>query len=180
MLLVSAAQIAESVFLWPELVHGIPAEICTDFYYNKDVPMERERDFYARLARKGIIRRDFMKYCSLLTATLGLSTSFVLRVAEVFAAPKQRPPVIWLHFGECTGCSEATLSTQYPYPDDLILEIISVEYHETIMAAAGRQAEDQLQSAVEKHNGKFICVVEGAIATNYNGGYGKIGGRPLY
>jgi [NiFe] hydrogenase small subunit len=139
--------------------------------------MEREREFYERLALKGITRRDFMKYCTLLTATLGLSSSFVPRVAEVFAAPKQRPPVIWLHFGECTGCSEATLRTQYPYPDDLVLEIISLEYHETIMAAAGQQAEDQLHSAVKKYNGKFICVVEGAIATNYNGGYGKIGGR---
>jgi len=139
--------------------------------------MEREREFYERLARKGITRRDFMKYCTLLTAALGLSSSFVPRVAEVFAAPKQRPPVIWLHFGECTGCSESTLRTQYPYPDDLVLEIISLEYHETIMAAAGQQAEDQLQSAVKKYNGKFICVVEGAIATNYNGGYGKIGGR---
>jgi [NiFe] hydrogenase small subunit len=139
--------------------------------------MKKEREFYERLARKGITRRDFMKYCSLLTATLGLSSSFVPRVAEVFAAPRQRPPVIWLHFGECTGCSEATLRTQYPYPDDLVLEIISLEYHETIMAAAGQQAEDQLHSAVKKYNGKFICVVEGAIATNYNGGYGKIGGR---
>ena len=52
-----------------------------------------------------------------------------------------------------------------------------MEYHETIMAAAGQQAEDQLHAAVKKYDGKFICVVEGAIATKYNGGYGKIGGR---
>ena len=88
--------------------------------------MEREREFYERLARRGITRRDFMKYCTLLTATLGLSSSFVPRVAEVFAAPKQRPPLVWLHFGECTGCSEATLRTQYPYPDDLVLEILAL------------------------------------------------------
>jgi [NiFe] hydrogenase small subunit len=98
-------------------------------------------------------------------------------MAEVFAAPTQRPPVIWLHFGECTGCSEAVLRTQYPYVDDLILEILSLEYHETVMAAAGQQAEDQLRASVKKYDGKFICVVEGAIATKYNGGYGKIGGR---
>ena len=57
------------------------------------------------------------------------------------------------------------------------LKSLSVEYHETIMAAAGQQAEDQLKRAVKKYDGKFICVVEGAIATKYNGGYGKIGGR---
>ena len=139
--------------------------------------MEQEKAFYERLARKGVSRRDFMKYCTFLTATMGLSSSFVPKVAEVFAAPKQRPPVIWLHFAECTGCSEALLRTIYPYIDEIVLEVLSVEYHETIMAAAGQQAEDQLHSAVKKYKGKFICVVEGAIATRYNGGYGKIAGQ---
>ncbi|MEJ2040524.1 MAG: hydrogenase small subunit [Desulfosarcinaceae bacterium] len=30
---------------------------------------------------------------------------------------------------------------------------------------------------MKKYAGKFICVVEGAIATKYDGGYGKVGGR---
>jgi len=138
---------------------------------------KREKEFYERLEKKGVSRRDFMKYCTFLTATMGLSSSFVPKVAEVFAAPKQRPPVIWLHFAECTGCSEALLRTMYPWIDTLILEILSIEYHETIMAAAGHQAEENLHNAVKKYNGKFICVVEGAVATKYNGGYGKVGGR---
>lgn len=139
--------------------------------------MGQEKEFYEKLEKRGVSRRDFMKYCTFLTATMGLSSSFVPRVAEVIAAPKQRPPVIWLHFAECTGCSEALLRHTYPYIDDLILEVLSVEYHETIMVAAGHQAEDNLHAAVKKYNGKFICVVEGGIATKYNGAYGKIGGR---
>ncbi len=138
-----------------------------------------EKDFYKRLEQKGVSRRDFMKFCTLLTATMGLSSSFVPKVAEVFAAPKQRPPVIWLSFGECTGCSEALLRSMYPWVDELVLEILDVEYHETIMAAAGQQAEENLHAAVKKYEGQFICVVEGSIATNYDGGYGKIGGRPF-
>ena len=143
----------------------------------KEVQRDTEKAFYEKLEDKGVSRRDFMKYCTFLTATMGLSSSFVPKVAEVFAAPAQRPPVIWLHFGECTGCSESVLRTQYPYVDDLVLEILSVEYHETIMAAAGQQAEDQLQASLKKYAGKFICVVEGSIATKYDGAYGKIGGR---
>ena len=139
--------------------------------------METEKGFYEKLESKGVSRRDFMKYCTFLTAAMGLSSSFVPKVAEVFAAPAQRPPVIWLHFAECTGCSEAVLRSQYPYIDDLLLEVLSMEYHETIMAAAGQQAEDQLHMAVKKYAGKFICVVEGAIATKFDGGYGKIAGR---
>ena len=139
--------------------------------------MNCEKKFYERLEKKGVSRRDFMKYCTFLTATMGLSASFVPQVAEVFAAPRQRPPVIWLHLGECTGCSEGMLRTIYPYVDELVLEILSVEYHETIMAASGHQAEDQLHAAMKKYAGKFICVVEGAVATKFNGGYGKVANR---
>ena len=139
--------------------------------------MKENKEFYERLESKGVSRRDFMKFCGVLTATMGLSSSFIPKVAEVFAAPTQRPPVVWLHFAECTGCSEATLRSMYPWIDELVLNILDIEYHETIMAAAGHQAEDVLHSAVKKYNGKFICVVEGAIGTAYNGGYGKVGGR---
>ncbi len=139
--------------------------------------MDSNQEFYHRLETKGVTRRDFMKYCTFLTAALGLSASYIPKVAEVFAAPRQRPPVIWLHLGECTGCSEGMLRTMYPYADELVLEILSVEYHETIMAAAGQQAEDQLHASMKKYAGKYICVVEGSIATKFNGGYGKVAGR---
>lgn len=135
------------------------------------------KDFEERMEERGISRRDFMKFCGMLTATLGLSSSFIPKVVEVFAQPKQRPPVIWLHFAECTGCSEAVLRSMYPWIDELLLDVISMEYHETIMAAAGHQAEENLKAAVEKYKGKYICVVEGAIATAFNGAYGKIGGK---
>ena len=139
--------------------------------------MGKEDEYYARLAARGVSRRSFMKYCTALTATMGLSAAYVPKVAEVFAQPAQRPPVVWLHFAECTGCSESLLRSQYPYVDDLVLEVLSLEYHETLMAAAGHQAEEALQAAVKKYDGKFICVVEGAVATAYDGGYGKVGGR---
>ncbi len=136
-----------------------------------------EKEFYERLEQKGVSRRDFLRYCTVLTATLGLSSSFVPKVAEVFASPKQRPPVIWLSFGECTGCTEALLRSMYPWVADLVLDILDIEYHETIMAAAGHQAEENLKNAVKKYKGQFICIVDGSIATKYDGAYGKIAGR---
>jgi [NiFe] hydrogenase small subunit len=65
----------------------------------------------------------------------------------------------------------------YPWIDELVLEVLSMEYHETIMAAAGHQAEEQLKEATKKYKGKFICVVEGGIPMKFDGGYGKVGGR---
>lgn len=136
-----------------------------------------EKGFYDRLEKKGVNRREFLKYCTGLAASMGLSATGVVQVANAIekAASGPRPPVVWLHFGECTGCSEAFLRT--PNVGAIILETISVEYHETIMAAAGHQAEKSLQQAVKAHKGKFICIVEGSIATAYNGAYGKVGGR---
>jgi [NiFe] hydrogenase small subunit len=145
----------------------------------KEVPVEKENKFYKKLEEKGVSRRDFMKFCTLLSASMGLTAACggPKKVADdiVKAATKQRPPVVWLHFGECTGCSEAFLRT--PDVGKVILSIISVEYHETIMAAAGHQAEKSLHDAVKKYKGKFVCVVEGSIPMKYNGAYGKVGGR---
>ncbi len=130
-----------------------------------------------KLKVKGISRRDFMKYCTALTATVGLSSSFVPKVANAFESASIRPPVIWLHFAECTGCSEALLRTHYPYIDELILDVLSIEYHETIMAASGELAEKQLYNSVDKYKGEFICIVEGSIPMSFDGGYGKVSGK---
>lgn len=132
--------------------------------------------FYERLEAKGVSRRDFLKYCTALTAAMGLSHSFVGDVAaKIEKAAAMRPPVVWLHFSECTGCSEAFLRT--PDVGGIILETISVEYHETLMVASGEQAEQNLHHAVEKYEGKFICIVEGAIGTSHNGSYGRVSGK---
>jgi len=121
-------------------------------------------------------RRSFIKGCSMAAAALGLSETMVPKLVEAAASP-QRPPVIWLHFQECTGCTESLLRSSHPDIGRLILDIISLDYHETIMAAAGHQAEEAMQASIEKNKGKFICVVEGAIPTKDGGIYCKIGGR---
>ncbi len=133
--------------------------------------------FYEELKTKGVSRRDFMKFCSALAVSAGLTTSGAVKIADAIekASGKKRAPVVWLHFAECTGCSEAFLRT--PNVGKIVLETISVEYHETIMAAAGHQAEKNLHDAVKKYKGEFVCVVEGSIATKYNGGYGKVAGK---
>jgi [NiFe] hydrogenase small subunit len=140
--------------------------------------MELDKSFEERLEQKGLNRRDFMKFCTFLSATMGLSTSFIPKVAEALASP-QRPPVVWLAFAECTGCAESTLRTMYPWIDQLVLDIISLDYHETIMAPSGDAAEKSLHDTITKHQGKFICIVDGSIPTADNGVYGMIGGRTM-
>jgi hydrogenase small subunit len=124
----------------------------------------------------GVRRRDFIKICTLAAAAVGLPSAAALRFAEA-AARGLKPSVLWLHFQECTGCSESLLRAAHPALSDLILDLVSLDYHETLFAAAGRQAEAALKSAMQAHTGKYICVVEGAIPTKDGGIYCQIGGR---
>ncbi|MCE5261907.1 MAG: hydrogenase small subunit [Deltaproteobacteria bacterium] len=130
--------------------------------------------FREELSLRGVSRRDFIKWTTLTTAMLMLPPLFkplVARAAEQFS----RLPVIWLHFAECTGCSEAFLRTSYPNVDSILLDTISLEYHETLMAAAGYQAEQNLEKAVKDFAGKFICVIEGALPRGLDGKYLTLG-----
>src|SRR5699024_8751964 len=105
-----------------------------------------------------------------------LSSSAAAQIAEA-AARGLKPSVIWLHFQECTGCTESLLRTSAPGVAEVILDLVSLDYHETLFAAAGHQAEAALQQAKQQNKGKYICVVEGAIPTKDDGIYCMIGGR---
>ncbi len=137
-----------------------------------------ETKLIERLEKKGVTRRDFLKYCTLVAGALGLGPAFGPKIRDAFAA-EPRPPVLWLHFAECTGCTEAVLRTSSPWFDDVIFDTISLDYHETLMAAAGARVESMLAAAASQYAGQFFCVVEGAIPTANRGIYGMIGGRTM-
>jgi [NiFe] hydrogenase small subunit len=140
--------------------------------------MDSDNKFEERLQQRGVSRRQFLKYCSVITGTLGLGPSFAPRLFEAFAA-EMRPTVLWLHMAECTGCTESVLRTSNPSFEQIIFDTISLDYHETLMAAAGEQVENILFESAERNKGQFFCVVEGAIPTADNGIYGMIGGRTM-
>lgn len=121
-------------------------------------------------------RRNFLRVCTMAAASLGLPAAMGLRMAEA-AIAGLKPSVIWLHFQECTGCTESLLRTSHPDLATLILDMISLDYHETLFAAAGHQVEAALELAIAQNAGKYICVVEGAIPVKDGGVYCKIGGK---
>jgi hydrogenase small subunit len=123
-----------------------------------------------------VSRRDFIKTCVAATAVMGLPFGLASKVAAAAQAP-DRPPVIWLHFQECTGCSETLLRANHPTPATLLLDMISLDYHETLMAGSGHQAEKSLHDSMQANHGKYILIVEGAIPTKEHGIYCKVGGK---
>jgi len=91
------------------------------------------------LQQKGINRRRFLKFCSLMTATLALPPRYIAQVAA--ALEKARKPVlVWLQFQDCAGNSESILRSSHPTVLEVVLDLFSWEYHELVMAGAGHQA----------------------------------------
>jgi hydrogenase small subunit len=128
----------------------------------------------AALEVHGVSRRSFLKFCVAMAGALALPRSAHKVIAQALDAPK-RTPVIWLEFQDCAGCSESFLRASRPSAADVVLDVLSVDYHETIMAAAGKQAEEAKKQTIDA--GGYLLVVEGSIPMADNGIYCTIGGR---
>ncbi|NOR23954.1 MAG: hydrogenase small subunit [Desulforhopalus sp.] len=127
----------------------------------------------------GISRRDFLKVCTAAAVYMGFTESFGPKIAEAVTTASRRPPVIWLSGQECTGCTETLLRTTHPTFESLILDLISLDYSETLNAGAGHQAEEFRAKSIEENTGKFILVVEGSIPVKDGGIYCKVAGRTV-
>ena len=125
---------------------------------------------------KGYSRREFLQFCSLAAAAAGVSTGATAQVVKAFEK-KERPPVVWLHFQECTCCSESFIRGSHPIVADVLLDALSLDYTQTLQAAAGDAAEKCLQDTIRKYPGKFILLVEGSVPTGADGAYCCIAGR---
>ena len=133
-------------------------------------------DFRRELAARGISRREFLGFCATLAVTIGLPSSASGAIAEAIEN-NPKPTLVWLNFQDCAGNTESFLRASKPTAAEVILDLISIDYHEVIMAAAGHQAEANLRSVVESQSGQFIAVVEGSIPTGAGGAYCTVGGR---
>lgn len=152
-----------------------------------------EETIYQRLRRQGMSRRQFLKTCGVLAGVMGLQyaapvvasglperlarTPGPARIVARALASKPRVPVLWMNFQDCTGCTEALTRSLSPALTDLVTNAITVEYHETLSAAAGVQAEENKQAMMKQYAGQYLLVVEGSIPTAADGVYCTIGGR---
>ena len=112
-----------------------------------------------------IPRRDFMKFCTVTAATLGLSKiAFAKKLSETLASVTSgKPPVIWLEGQDCAGCTVSFAGSLNPPVASLVLDKLSIRYHETIMAASGHQSEAAFEATVKE--GGYVLLVEGSIPT---------------
>jgi hydrogenase small subunit len=128
------------------------------------------------LAARGVGRRDFLKLCGAIASYFALPKSAAAQIAEAVAKAK-KPVVIWLEFQDCAGNTESFLRGTKPTAAEVVLDVLSVDYHETIMAAAGHRAEAARAQTMKENRGQYLAIVEGSIPMGENGVYCTIGGR---
>lgn len=138
-----------------------------------------DRAFSDQLAARGVSRRDFLKFCGSVAAMLGLSEAMVPTIASAVeqAAASKLTPAVWIDGGLCTGCTESTAQASNPDVAQIVLDILSMNYMETIMYASGDSAEQALKDTVEKSKGKFIMIYEGAVMTGWEGNALRVAGK---
>ena len=127
------------------------------------------------LTERGISRRRFLGWASAMASLLALPQAMAPQIVKALET-QRKPVVIWLEFQDCAGNTESMLRSSHPAVADVVLDVLSWEYHETIMAGAGHQAEAVLER-VKNGTDPYIVIVEGSIPTAENGIYCTIGGR---
>lgn len=132
----------------------------------------------SRLLELGISRRGFLSFCTGMASLMVLPQAMIPKLAAAATAPT-KPSVVYMSFQECTGCLESLVNS-FAFRggttiDNLILNMISLDYQETLMAAAGYQAEDLLKTVTSKPG--YVLVVDGSIPAKWDSGYFVSGGR---
>ena len=117
------------------------------------VAWSADESLASHLEQRGISRRQFVEFCGQMAAVLGLSSLAAPRIASALETLK-RPSVVWLQLQECTGCVESVIRTSEPTIGDLVLDVISLDYQHTLMAAAGAAAEKALTDTITANAGK--------------------------
>jgi hydrogenase small subunit len=128
------------------------------------------------LREHGVSRRGFLKFCAATASMMALPPAMVPAIAEALEKAR-RPSVIWLSFQECTGCTESLTRSFSPTVEDLIFDVISLDYHHTLQAASGEAAEEARKEAMKESYGEYLVVVDGSLpGPDANPGYSTIAG----
>lgn len=133
----------------------------------------KQETIYEEVLSRGFSRRDFLKMCTALAATMGLSFKDSDKVVYALETSK-RVPVIWLEFQSCSGCSESFIRSTHPKVESILFDMISLEYSEVLSAAAGHQMEQAMENVMKDYSNEYVLVVEGSISDDE---FTTIGGR---
>ena len=129
-----------------------------------------------------LTRRKFLQLCAGSAAGYGVSSVLTPEVVQALKQKAGNQPDIWLAGQGCTGCSVSLLNAGRPDITETLLDIINLDYHETVMASAGELSMGILEKAIADRAGDYILVIEGSIPTAHDGHFCYVGekeGKPI-
>ena len=98
--------------------------------------MSRQRGWLTtELEHRGVSRREFLGFCATMAAALSLPDAAAAQIARAIQRTA-KPILIWLEFQDCAGNTESFLRASRPTAAEVILDMLSLDYHETLFAAA--------------------------------------------
>jgi len=108
------------------------------------------------MEQKGYSRRDFLQFCAAAATAAGFGQTGVC-AGCLCVREERKAAVVWMHFQECTCCSESFIRASHPIVLDALLDVLSLNYSETLMAASGFQAEKSLNDTIANKQGQIHC-----------------------
>ncbi|OEH84629.1 uptake hydrogenase small subunit [Desulfuribacillus stibiiarsenatis] len=132
--------------------------------------------YYDILTKRGYTREEFLKFCTTVSVMLGLEASSVPKIANALET-QPRLPVIYLNLQECTCCMESFIRTAHPLLEDLLFNMISLDYSETLSVASGHAVEEARKATMRDYKNNYLVIVEGSIPVADDGIYTTIGGQ---
>ena len=138
----------------------------------------REGGFYDYLCARGVSRRSFLKFCGGVAAAMGLSRAMAPQIAEALeigAETGKLLPVVWIEAASCSGCTESFAQIGEPDVGSIVLDLVSLNYSETLSAGAGHSLERAKDETIEA--GGYVLVYEGAVVTGWDGNALRVAGE---
>jgi hydrogenase small subunit len=137
----------------------------------------QESELFEIVEARGLSRREFLKYCAHLAALIGLTELHVPEIVEAITRASSLKPAVWISQGLCTGCTESVAQSYWPTPAEIVLDLLSINYWETLMWGAGKNAEGARKDTIVKDKGKYLVIVEGSIEEAEGGNVLRIAGK---
>ncbi|MCL4385670.1 MAG: hydrogenase small subunit [Actinobacteria bacterium] len=131
-----------------------------------------------------ITRKKFLQIFSGSIAGFALSNLWLPKLLQAANVKngKGRLPIVWFQGQNCSGCPVSFVNTEYPSADEVLIEVITLEYLPTIMGGTGDVAVDILERMITDEKGKFILAIDGSIPVDSDGNYcnvGEINGKSI-
>ena len=104
---------------------------------------------YEQILARGVPRREFLKFCAWMAACMGLGPDGLAQVVQ--ALETQAPPAGGLAaFPRVHVLQRVVPAHVHPIVADILLDKLSLDYTETLMAASGHQAEACLHDTLQQ------------------------------